>query len=571
MFVPDVVLAVAIRCLSGGVWAVAAHEPCDGACSSHCGIGASEHLREGGAITYKRQTFHLRCGGDMSFQNFGALQHVNVEVAWKSLARHGGRFAFLVKEGLGCTVYALHWVGGNTRRATDSGIIGTVEVDDMYPAAGLLPKASTFRVHGCRNKPCTAMWSAHKYGAQPPPLAHGEVLGFWDDASPCDLQALWEAHCSSLEAAIVLSSGAHVLEDNTSAAAESRDITSAMAESLPSLPLPPLPPPEYPRQDVEAQMLTHASKLRRPGMFIGVFDCVVFAALHCRSIWMRYGDNRINVLAEYVPNLVGSSWELEPFPMEFIWCKRAVSPNNHVSLEDISADIPLSQANHFLIGVPFGCVAASQYLRDGGVEVSNDFAERWAYRGLAIVETVCDGNCGIDAMCLASGRPRDLESRIKLRHALCDFMRSHAADVDWQRCFAMLGEVVERPAPTPSDNLLGGGAGNHLGGGLIPELRRWLRICGDDSKPPRRWSQEYRQTTRDPASILEAKEDSSRTVGSEIALVPCRRTHAVAHVCGRSRASQFGEHGISRAHFRSSGIWAGLEHGEGQRERQRQT
>ena len=99
------------------------------------------------------------------------------EKLWQELCDHKSSFLFVAEsEGIAQNLHVLKWSPG-IRKVMPSGVLGSVVCLANARAATALPTSNMeFRVHICRQTPCTAMYNPSKYGNKPPPLRHGRIL-----------------------------------------------------------------------------------------------------------------------------------------------------------------------------------------------------------------------------------------------------------------------------------------------------------------------------------------------------------------------------------------------------------
>ena len=197
---------------------------------------------------------------------------------WKSLAYHGGPFAFVSASG---SAHILKWAPP-PRKSTKNGVIGFYLHLSSFPLEQSLAHTGGCRIHASRESPCSAMHHPSKYGQLPPLVAHGRILQLLSDTSADQ----WPELAKRL----------------AFAAAEKSTLHAAMELPAPPSPdpptiVPPLPPPaenhpelppseEPPRvennDDVSIRdsgtvrlILSRAEEVRKPRRDSGLFDFVV--------------------------------------------------------------------------------------------------------------------------------------------------------------------------------------------------------------------------------------------------------------------------------------------------------
>ena len=77
-------------------------------------------------------------------------------------------------------------------------------------------------------------------------------------------------------------------------------------------------------------------------------------------------------------------------------------------------NVPLSKANHFVVGEPVGS--------HGSGEAASWCDAFYLSLGRRVRETIADGDCALDALCIVSGADRTLPSRNALRVELSNVL-----------------------------------------------------------------------------------------------------------------------------------------------------
>ena len=97
----------------------------------------------------------------------------------------------------------------------------------------------------------------------------------------------------------------------------------------------------------------------------------------------------------------------------------------------ISEENPLTRMSHYVAGfhipsAPMTAVAAGEpHLID-----ESAFAAFYKGLGAHYLPTICDGDCGLDVMCLIEGVERTLEERTRLRADISDYLIDRL-NLDW--------------------------------------------------------------------------------------------------------------------------------------------
>ncbi len=358
--------------------------------------------------------------------------------------------------------------------------------------------AGDFRIHVCGHDPCTANYPASKYGALPPPLAHGKVLRLCsesespimppgcppplppppddppplppppDDPPPlppppdapglppppdaagggpaavaaaadsttvtpaaacdqpsnsgreeqvriCPASAADEAVCGEPVVTVSLASAA----DEVVVVAESAVVDSRQAIA----------------------MLARAEAVGQPRECTGTLDFVAFCVARKQRLYLHLLEGCVEVMELFAPSLVDASWvqqsrKVEVFACRYDRCKRQWELAT------------FSDTSHYMVGLlaPTCCEIA--------VPGTSAVAEGLR-RGFVVLDTVCDGDCGIDALCVVDGVPRTLANRMAIRRDIREVLVSKAGDPRWKDVLAATAEcsfapVQQAPAPKPS-------------------------------------------------------------------------------------------------------------------------
>ena len=127
------------------------------------------------------------------------------------------------------------------------------------------------------------------------------------------------------------------------------------------------------------------------------------------------------MVSVFAPNIVNDTWAVAPYHVQLVACR---SQGRAWVMTD------LSTASHFYAGLPIpaeevqGSCIVSQCLR----------------LGIAAISTATDGDCAVDALCMADGSERSLTSRVMLRAEMRSFMISVAGDPRWHSIWRVCQE-----------------------------------------------------------------------------------------------------------------------------------
>ena len=169
---------------------------------------------------------------------------------------------------------------------------------------------------------------------------------------------------------------------------------------------------------VRAAPLKLSRDTRTPKAWIGYIAFVLFALLkQCRlRVWE--GANKFCFIEHFAP------WAKNMCPKECAYaaipCAFRTNPSGVAKCVQISDETPLSKTSHYVAGIdipsaPLTAVAAATL-------DSSAFAAFYKALGVHYLPTVCDGDCGLDVMCLIMGAERSLHERTSLRVELSDYL-----------------------------------------------------------------------------------------------------------------------------------------------------
>ena len=102
----------------------------------------------------------------------------------------------------------------------------------------------------------------------------------------------------------------------------------------------------------------------------------------------------------------------------------------------ISEDTPLSRTSHYVAGVPV-------MPQSRGVDEPETFEGFYNKLGLAVLPSVCDGDCGADVMTMMLGIPQSFEARKQLRVEISDYLLDRAGEL-WMLELLVAAQELEQ-------------------------------------------------------------------------------------------------------------------------------
>ena len=357
---------------------------------------------------------------------------VESDVFWTRLARHSGSFRIECRDG---SHHQVRWDPPPNKK-TAAGVIGYYIHEARCSATPSIKLEYTKqRIHVCRNDPCTAEYGPSKYGALPPPVAHCRVLrlgGTERVASEGVVSAAAEEASSSTSDSDHETSSSNSDSDSPEQEPDMAvlDIVAcadAVGRPQPPLPPPPLPPLVVDEADVTA-IMARAAAVGQPRVTTGFFDFIVFAAMRRRRLLLRLPDGAMDMVSVFAPHIISDDWSVGPFVVQVVACRAE---------DNVWVMSGLAHASHFYAGVPVPATAIQ----------GSDAVSQCSRRGIAAIETVADGDCGLDVLCMADGRQRNLTTRTILRAEIRSFMISLAGDPRWHAIWHNCQEHLVQATP----------------------------------------------------------------------------------------------------------------------------
>ena len=354
-------------------------------------------------------------------------------------------------------------------KTNDNGTSGFARVISRSSGGGGLIVGYLGRVHRCAWNPCRAVYPRSKYGYVGPPL-HIQPSD-WKPPAGADAEAAPKpppAAPPEPPAAAPPKEPVSPLtppKESTAAVAAEAAAVAAPSELLwllpptppeespgpPALPGPPAREPlrqtsaaeplatavQPPRQagaavaavatqepaaafaegKIMSRLLELAREIRRPRAYIGYSFFLCFAlARECRPFAWE-GKDRIDLIDAYAPWATDKC--AKPCAVDAVCCC-VKSTGVNVQLMQVSEDYPLNVCNHYVGGVAMGCQGPAV-----AVPTIEGF---YTSLGIALLGTICDGDCGIDVACQMLGLPQTASQRALLREEPlehCSLLRNY--------------------------------------------------------------------------------------------------------------------------------------------------
>ena len=110
------------------------------------------------------------------------------------------------------------------------------------------------------------------------------------------------------------------------------------------------------------------------------------------------GSNRTDLVSLYAP------WAEEHCPEEKTLSRVVIAVHFcHGELHYICDTVPLGRVNHFVVGEPLVLVSGDASGSHGSGEAASWCDAFYQRLGLRVRETIADGDCALDALCIVFG------------------------------------------------------------------------------------------------------------------------------------------------------------------------
>ena len=189
-------------------------------------------------------------------------------------------------------------------------------------------------------------------------------------------------------------------------------------------------PSQLAEERVIGTLLQLARDIRRPRAYIGysAFICFCFSRACKACIWE--GGGRIDLLQSYAP------WAIERCTricaVDGVCCCLVPDEVGEAVMMPVSDTHPLSMCSHFVAAVQMHGIS-----HEGGPSLQGYYSSR----GVAVLGTVMDGDCGIDVACQMLGLPQTPAQRAALREEISDYLLARLKTPWMQEIMGTLHEV----------------------------------------------------------------------------------------------------------------------------------
>ena len=202
-------------------------------------------------------------------------------------------------------------------------------------------------------------------------------------------------------------------------------------------------PVMLPSATLAAEINRFVDDLQETWSYTGVVAFMVFALLKQLRVFVWYGSQREDIIARYAP--WASTQILAAAPFEAIACRLTVSDAGVVSHHIVEDP---REVNHWVACVDQGGRHGDGASRHGdGAEADDEetltFQAVYLSFDRIVTWTVCDGDCGLDVLCLMGGLSRCRLQRDSLRTELSAFVVKHAGNRALISILFQLVEVTE--------------------------------------------------------------------------------------------------------------------------------
>jgi hypothetical protein len=222
----------------------------------------------------------------------------------------------------------------------------------------------------------------------------------------------------------------HLLRPGEAIDAASVIPQASCAVSLP-MAAPSLPPSHH--TNLLNNVLQLARSIRKPRSHVGYVAFVCFALCKRLLVHMWEGAYRVSLIHHYAP------WALEDITAatacDGICC--CIAPavpggDSDTTWYPVSADHPLNEVKHYVAGIPM----------DKSIpQDTNTLAGFYSATGIALLGTVCDGDCGLDAMCIMASLPQHVDQRTQLRDEIYEYIIQRAEEPQFHDLLVACAEL----------------------------------------------------------------------------------------------------------------------------------
>ena len=158
--------------------------------------------------------------------------------------------------------------------------------------------------------------------------------------------------------------------------------------------------------NVWEKLLTLSRKICQPRAYVGYSAFLCFALSRQIRPFMYEGESRIDLVDAYCPWAADSETCNQPCLVDGICCCMIPDARGAADMMPVSADHPLSLCTHYVAGAIMDIPVPGD---------DKTIAGFYSNRRIAVVETVTDGDCGLDTMTLMAGLERSLQTRNDIR------------------------------------------------------------------------------------------------------------------------------------------------------------
>ena len=450
-------------------------------------VGQSEHM------LYFRSSFTTSLVKEIRHMSAAALHNIlgqGEEKTWKKLTEHEHFFLFAAVADQS-QVVSLHELKWDRRRPRpwSSGAVGWVTCRQNSAAGEPLSRGGGFRVHVCRQWPCTAVHHPSKYGDVPPPARHGKIVRLCAEGESVPIEKAWRSllkdiergraddmtpkhDMASAEDAPVPAALVDAMSEATSAVAEQaptalqpslrqdevisvanvvgapaeaeQGVTSALDAPLPTTLSQATSAVAERPSDAEAirtMIMARADEISVAGAWVGLLEVMAFCAIHKKRVIVQMMEGTLDPIAVLAPRLVDATWQMEAFAGRLVVC-RMLSGVWHTAC--------FQTCTHYVASLPLTAALPAP-----GVGV----VAQMARRGQATVMTESNGDCGIEALLVLAHSGRGALERTALRRRLQSFLQEAAASPVWHDAYIAAGELAPAREPqTRKADIRGRGA-----------------------------------------------------------------------------------------------------------------
>ena len=165
-----------------------------------------------------------------------------------------------------------------------------------------------------------------------------------------------------------------------------------------------------------------ATQIREPGVYIGFLEWIIWGLANKMTVLMLFGDAIQDIIGMFAPLAV-------PDDLRVGWAQALVAVVRCTPGGEVQAASGLHPlVNHFMIGSMVRLRPMKEPPPASAITETTCAKQAARRAGWRLLDTVTQGDCGIDTMAHFMKRPRTAETWLAIRHELADYLEARAQD-----------------------------------------------------------------------------------------------------------------------------------------------